>query len=43
LTDLPVVLICRSYASRLRLRAKQISLVGWAKRSVPTISMRDRR
>jgi hypothetical protein len=34
LIDLPVVLICRSCASRLRLRAKQISSqsVGWAKR-----------
>src|SRR5437588_2588501 len=40
-TDLPVVLICRSCASRLRLPAKQISsqFVGWAKRSVPTIRM----
>ncbi len=36
LTDLPVVLICRSFAPRLCLRAKQISSqsVGWAKRLV---------
>ena len=35
LGDLPVVPVCRSGASRLRLRAKQISSqtsVGWAKR-----------
>src|SRR6476619_3368078 len=40
LFDLPVGLICRSYALKLRLYAARRSpqFVGWAKRSVPTVT-----